>query len=107
MARSSRSKVVPLRDSSSTNGHADSLGDGNGSTTQLDEPRRFPVVSTMPRLPVMIPDEILDYYGWVFCQGGFLNLHMTFEQFLAVVAAVSPSGLCPEYDDSGTMKLGS
>lgn len=49
----------------------------------------------------MIPDEILDYYGWVFCQGGFLNLQMTFEQFLAVVAAVSPSGLCPEYDDSG------
>jgi hypothetical protein len=55
----------------------------------------------------MIPDEILDYYGWVFCQGGFLNLHMTFEQFLAVVAAVSPSGLCPEYDDSSTTKLGS
>jgi hypothetical protein len=48
----------------------------------------------------MIPDEILDYYGWVFCQGGFLNLQMTFEQFLAVVAAVSPSGLCPEYEDS-------
>jgi hypothetical protein len=55
----------------------------------------------------MIPDEILDYYGWVFCQGGFLNLQMTFEQFLAVVAAVSPSGLCPEYDDSTTPKLGS
>lgn len=49
----------------------------------------------------MIPDEILDYYGWVFCQGGFLNLQMTFEQFLAVVAAVSPTGLCPEYEDSG------
>jgi hypothetical protein len=46
----------------------------------------------------MIPDEILDYYGWVFCQGGFLNLQMTFEQFLTVVAAVSPAGLCPEYD---------
>jgi hypothetical protein len=55
----------------------------------------------------MIPDEILDYYGWVFCQGGFLNLQMTFEQFLAVVAAVSPSGLCPEYDDSPAPKLGS
>jgi hypothetical protein len=55
----------------------------------------------------MIPDEILDYYGWVFCQGGFLNLHMTFEQFLAVVAAVSPSGLCPEYDDSSPLKLSS
>jgi hypothetical protein len=48
----------------------------------------------------MIPDEILDYYGWVFCQGGFLNLQMTFEQFLAVVAAVSPAGLSPEYDPS-------
>jgi len=55
----------------------------------------------------MIPDEILDYYGWVFCQGGFLNLHMTFEQFLAVVAAVSPSGLCPEYEDSSAPKLSS
>jgi hypothetical protein len=24
---------------------------------------------------------------------------MTFEQFLTVVAAVSPTGLCPEYDE--------
>ena len=48
----------------------------------------------------MIPDEILDYFGWVFCQGGFLNLHMTFEQFLSVVAAVNPGALCPEYDAS-------
>ena len=65
---------------------------------QPGEPRLYPVVKTLPRLPAAIPDEILDYYGWVFCQGGFLNLQMTFEQFLAVVAAVSPSGLCPEYD---------
>ena len=63
--------------------------------------RRFPVVSTPPRLPVVIADEILDYYGWLFCQGGFSNLNMTFEQFLAVVAAVSPSGLSPEYADFG------
>ena len=62
--------------------------------------KRFPSVTNTPRLPLMIPDEILDYFGWVFCQGGFLNLHMTFEQFLAVVAAVSPSALCPEYDPS-------
>jgi len=53
----------------------------------------------------MIPDEILDYYGWVFCQGGFANLQMTFEQFLAVVAAVSPTGLCPEYDGSGAAPM--
>lgn len=46
----------------------------------------------------MIPDEILDYYGWVFCQGGFLNMQMTFEQFLAVVATLAPAGLFPEYE---------
>lgn len=63
----------------------------------IDRPRKFPVVTTPPRLPAMIPDEILDYYGWVFCQGGFVNLHMTFEQFLTVIATISPSGLCPEY----------
>jgi hypothetical protein len=108
MARSSITKVVPLRESSTANSQVDDMhADANGSARQLDEPRRFPLVTTLPRLPLMIPDEILDYYGWVFCQGGFLNLHMTFEQFLAVVAAVSPSGLRPEYEDSSPTKLGS
>ena len=102
MARSSRRKVVPLRE---TMEEAD-RPDGLAEVRRVEEPRRFPLVSTLPRLPLMIPDEILDYYGWVFCQGGFLNLQMTFEQFLAVVAAVSPSGLCPEYDDSGVMMAG-
>jgi hypothetical protein len=106
MARSSRTKVVPLRDSNVLDNENETLAGSNGLARQLDEPRRFPLVTTLPRLPLMIPDEILDYYGWVFCQGGFVNLHMTFEQFLAVVAAVSPSGLCPEYDDSSTTKLG-
>jgi len=96
---------VPLRDSNAIAEQDDTFSDGDMTAKRLDEPRRFPLVSTLPRLPLMIPDEILDYYGWVFCQGGFLNLHMTFEQFLAVVAAVSPSGLCPEYDDSGLSKL--
>jgi hypothetical protein len=106
MARSSRSKVVPLRDD---HDRVEALDDDTVQAPSTfeglrsDEPRRFPTVSTFPRLPLMIPDEILDYYGWVFCQGGFLNLHMTFEQFLAVVAAVSPSGLCPEYDESGAL----
>jgi hypothetical protein len=106
MARSSRRKVVPLRDE--RDGADEVIGDNlrDASAIELpriEEPRRFPTVSTLPRLPLMIPDEILDYYGWVFCQGGFLNLHMTFEQFLAVVAAISPSGLCPEYDESGAL----
>jgi hypothetical protein len=51
-----------------------------------------------PRLPAAIPDERLDYYGWVFHQRGFSSLEMTFEQFLTVVATVHPSGLSPEYD---------
>jgi hypothetical protein len=101
MVRSNRGKVIPLREGNAV--------DDDGSrgvaveapeALQPAEPRLFPLVTTLPRLPVAIPDEILDYYGWVFCQGGFLNLQMTFEQFLAVVAAVSPAGLCPEYDGS-------
>ncbi len=106
MARSSRPKVVPLREGSAVEGDPDQMAESVPEFRRVEEPRRFPLVSTLPRLPLMIPDEILDYYGWVFCQGGFLNLQMTFEQFLAVVAAVSPSGLCPEYDDSGTMNAG-
>ena len=106
MARSSRRKVVPLRDDhEGVDGLLDESVENPplAALPRVEEPRRFPTVSTLPRLPLMIPDEILDYYGWVFCQGGFLNLHMTFEQFLAVVAAVSPSGLCPEYDESGVL----
>jgi hypothetical protein len=101
MARSSKGKVVPLWESDAVSREVNSRAAEASKAAQLTGgPRQFPVVSTLPRLPVMIPDEILDYYGWVFCQGGFLNLHMTFEQFLTVVAAVSPSGLCPEYDVS-------
>src|SRR5271168_2604027 len=100
MPRSSKAKVVPLweRDAVDLPNHRASEA---LKSAQLGGPRQFPVVSTLPRLPVMIPDEILDYYGWVFCQGGFLNLQMTFEQFLAVVAALSPTGLTPEYDELG------
>jgi hypothetical protein len=100
MTRSnSRGKVIPLREGNVVEGEANLLSQ-QWEDVNLGDPHPFPLVSTLPRLPVMIPDEILDYYGWVFCQGGFVNLQMTFEQFLAVVAAVSPSGLCPEYDES-------
>ncbi|HUO05987.1 MAG TPA: hypothetical protein VMU16_12390 [Candidatus Binataceae bacterium] len=93
-------KVIPLRDGSIVESGEPGAEASAASISEAGERRLFPLVSTLPRLPVMIPDEILDYYGWVFCQGGFLNLQMTFEQFLAVVAAVSPSRLCPEYDAS-------
>jgi hypothetical protein len=103
MARNPKGKVVPLRESGVIADENPDEVDGVEPAPFTDAPRRFPVVSSLPRLPVMIPDEILDYYGWVFCQGGFLNLQMTFEQFLTVVAAVSPTGLCPEYDESGAV----
>lgn len=106
MAQNSRRKVVPLHEANVVGDEGERSSDGSTEFRRVDEPRRFPLVSTLPRLPLMIPDEILDYYGWVFCQGGFLNLQMTFEQFLAVVAAVSPTGLCPEYDDPDTIAAG-
>lgn len=101
MVRNAKNKVVPLRESSVVSNGGSYQNDGESSPHI--EPRRFPIVSSLPRLPLMIPDEILDYYGWVFCQGGFVNLQMTFEQFLTVVAAVSPTGLCPEYDESDSV----
>ncbi|HZO83101.1 MAG TPA: hypothetical protein VFB33_15510 [Candidatus Binataceae bacterium] len=101
MVRGAKNKVVPLRESSIVVDGA--IHQSDGMESPHIEPRRFPIVSSLPRLPLMIPDEILDYYGWVFCQGGFVNLQMTFEQFLTVVAAVSPTGLCPEYDESDSV----
>src|SRR5260370_40876158 len=100
MNRNARGKVIPLREVSVVD--PDGAPDQSAVWDDINpgEPRPFPVVSTLPRLPVMIPDEILDYYGWGFCQGGFLNLQMTFEQFLAVGAAGSPAGLSPDSDPS-------
>ena len=104
MLRGNGSNVVSLREASVVMNERVRAGDEG--LLRLESPRRFPIVSSLPRLPLMIPDEILDYYGWVFCQGGFLNLQMTFEQFLSVVAAVSPTGLCPEYDESDPVQTG-
>jgi hypothetical protein len=73
---------------------------GDETSLLLDTPRRFPSFSGPSSMPLIFPDEILDYYAWVFCQSGFLGFQMTFEQFLTVVTAVRPSGLCPEYDET-------
>ena len=61
-------------------------------------PVEVPIASVERQLPPKIPEERLDYYAWVFHQRGFSSVQMTFAQFLAVVAAVHPSGLYPEYD---------
>jgi hypothetical protein len=55
------------------------------------DPRAFPIASTSPALPVTIRDETLEFYAFVFCQGGFRQLGMTFEQLLLVAAAIKPA----------------
>jgi hypothetical protein len=57
------------------------------------EPHAFPEASTSPTLPITIRDEMLEFYAFVFCQGGFRQLGMTFEQFLLVAAAIKPADL--------------
>ena len=57
------------------------------------EPRTFPGASMRPILPAVIRDEMLEFYAFIFCQGGFGELGMTFEQFLLVAAALRPSDL--------------
>jgi hypothetical protein len=57
------------------------------------EPRAFPEASMPPTLPITIRDEMLELYAFFFCQGGFRQLDMTFEQFLLVAAAIKPADL--------------
>lgn len=54
------------------------------------EPRAFPEAGTLPSLPAIIPDAVLEHYAFTFCQGGFHALGMTFEQFLLVAEAIKP-----------------
>jgi hypothetical protein len=60
-------------------------------------PRAFPIAMESPSLPGRIRDEILEFYAFVFCQRGFRQLGMTFEQFLLVVATIGPHGLQTGY----------
>jgi hypothetical protein len=63
------------------------------SAVRVHEPRAFPEALTGPSLPAMIRDEMLEFYAFIFCQGGFHQLGMTFEQFLLVAAAIKPADL--------------
>jgi hypothetical protein len=66
------------------------------------EPRAFPEASIRPTLPTAIRDEMLEFYAFVFCQGGFRQVGMTFEQFLLVVAAVKPADLPATREETRT-----
>jgi transposase len=47
-------------------------------------------------------DEMLEYYAFIFCQGGFRPLDMTFEQFLLVAAAIKPADLPATREEART-----
>jgi hypothetical protein len=68
------------------------------TAASIFEPREFPCSSAVPTLPISIPEEILDYYAFVFCQFGFAQLNMTFEQFLLVASSVRSAGLNAVYE---------
>jgi len=53
--------------------------------------REYPQSLTAPALPTLIEDDLLEYYGYIFCRGGFRQLKMTFEQFLLVADLVRAS----------------
>jgi len=50
--------------------------------------RDFPIPSRRERQLLVIPDAILEFYAFLFCQGQYLSLGMTFEHFLLVVTSV-------------------
>jgi hypothetical protein len=63
--------------------------------------RAFPHASASPELPPALPDDLIDFYGLIFCQGGFRHLGMTFEQFLLAVATALPGRWRPAFEYDG------
>jgi hypothetical protein len=45
---------------------------------------------------------MLDFYAFVFCQGGFRQAGITFEQFLLVAAALKPADLPATREETRT-----
>ena len=75
----------------------------NRITCVAREPRAFPESLTPPTLPVTIRDEMVEFYAFIFCQGGFRQTGLTFEQFLLVAAAIIPANLPASRDEARTL----
>jgi hypothetical protein len=71
-------------------------------TVSVREPRAFPEAETRPTLPTTIRDEMLELYAFTFCQGGFRQAGMTFEQFLMVAAAIKAADLAATREEERT-----
>ena len=56
-------------------------------------PVAYPATSTPFTQSLMMRDEILELYAFIFCQRGYRQMGLTFEQFLLVAAAFKPSDL--------------
>ena len=56
-------------------------------------PAAYPAASTLFSQSLMMRDEILELYAFIFCQRGYRQLGLTFEQFLLVAAAFKPNDL--------------
>jgi hypothetical protein len=69
----------------------------------VPEPHAFPEAETLPTLPTTIRDETLELYAFTFCQGGFRQAGMTFEQFLMVAAAIKPADLPATREEGRTL----
>jgi hypothetical protein len=52
------------------------------------EVRDFPTASRRERKIPIISDEILEFYAFLFCQGRYGSLGMTFEHFLLVLTSL-------------------
>jgi hypothetical protein len=63
----------------------------------------FPESSTSRVLPLIIRDDMLEFYAFIFCQGGFRQLGMTFEQFLLVASAIKPADFPGTLADARTL----
>jgi hypothetical protein len=72
-------------------------------TVSVREPRVFPEAPTPPTLPPCIREDMLELYAFIFCQGGFRQLGMTFEQFLLVAAAIKPTDLPATREEGRTL----
>ncbi|MGO9618147.1 MAG: hypothetical protein ACLP6W_17260 [Bryobacteraceae bacterium] len=72
-------------------------------TVAVRELRAFPEAATRPTLPTSIRDETLEVYAFIFCQGGFRQLGMTFEHFLLVAATVKPFDLPPNSEEASAL----
>jgi hypothetical protein len=53
----------------------------------------YPAASTPFSQSLMMRNEILELYAFIFCQRGYRQLGLTFEQFLLVAQAFKPSDL--------------